>query len=157
MPSRHTSRHTWFLAGFATLALAGTPQAATAGVFSDDLSKCLVQHTSDEDKIALTQWIFVVIAAHPNNASIATVDESTRAQVSRKTAELFQRLVTVSCRQQTADAMKYEGSAALTDGFKTLGGVAMSTVLTNAEVAKAASSYVNFMDMDEIKRVLGTP
>lgn len=149
------SRHSFLLAAFAALALAGMPHAAKAGVFSDELSKCLVQHTSDDDKIALTRWIFVVMAAHPSNASIVTVDEPTRMQVSRKTAELFQRLLTASCRQQTADAMKYEGTAALTDGFKTLGGVAMTTVLSNPEVAKEASSYVKYMDMDEIKRVLG--
>ena len=44
-----------------------------------------------------------------------------RVRANRETARLFDRLLTESCIEQTRQAVKYEGAAALQTGFQTLG------------------------------------
>ena len=48
----------------AALACAAAPPAG-AGVFSDDLSKCLVASTTTRDQTDLVRWIFATAALHP--------------------------------------------------------------------------------------------
>src|SRR5690606_36694767 len=118
------------------------PAPATAGIHADDLSRCLVAKTSDAERIALAKWIFTVISVHPEAASLATIDASTMAGISRDTAGIFQTLLTESCRDETALAVKYEGTGALGESFKVLGEIAMSTLLADSRVATQLQEFI---------------
>ncbi|WP_242108647.1 hypothetical protein [Luteimonas aquatica] len=131
------------------------PRTAEAGIYSDDLAKCLVARTSDDEKMSLAKWIFSVISAHPGVASIATVDDASREAASRDTAAIFEKLLTESCKEQTTLAMKYEGTAALKASFKVLGEIAMTSLLTEPKVAAESQGFVKFMDEAKLKTVFG--
>jgi hypothetical protein len=77
------------------------PGQARAGVYGDDLARCLVEKTSDSDKVLLAKWIFTIISAHPSAVSLAKVSEAERTAVARQTAGVFQTLLTDTCREQT--------------------------------------------------------
>lgn len=131
-----------------------TPVAARAGIYSDDLSRCLVSHTRDEDQIVMAQWIFGIMSAHPSVSAIATVDEAARTETSKKMAQIFQTLLTESCRDETAKAMKYEGADSLKSGFKVLGEIAMQTLIADPKVTAESQAFVKYVDEAKLKAVL---
>ena len=131
------------------------PAAARAGVYSDDLSRCLVAHTAEADQIVLAQWIYGIMSVHPDVASIARVDDGARERTSKQVARIFETLLTASCRDETARAMRYEGSEALGHSFEMLGKIAMQTLLGNPKVAAESQAFVRYMDQDKLKAVVG--
>ena len=131
-----------------------TPMAAHDGVYGDDLSRCLVANTREADQIVMAQWIFGIMSAHPDVAAVAKVDEAARTETSKKMAQVFQTLLTESCRDETAKAVKYEGPEALKDSFKVLGEIAMKTLMTNPKVAAESQAFVKYVDEDKLKAVM---
>ena len=118
------------------LAALSIPSPAEAGVFGDDLSKCLVEKTSDTDRLVLAQWIFTVMSVHPSAALLAKVSDADRTSVAKKAGKVFETLLTDSCKVQTAKAVKYEGSDTLKGSFKALGEIAMNSILSNPRVSE---------------------
>ena len=128
--------------------------AAHAGPYSDDLAKCLVESTTATDKNALVKWMFAMAALHPAVKSIASITEAERTQSSRSTAQLFERLLTESCRTQTRQAVKYEGAAALQTGFEMLGQVAARELFADPNVARGLADLENHIDSQKMKQAL---
>lgn len=127
---------------------------AYAGPYSDDLAKCLVESTTTTDKNALVKWMFAMAALHPAVKSIASITEAERTLSSRGTAQLFERLLTESCRTQTQQAVKYEGAAALQTGFQMLGQVAARELFADPGVARGLADLENHIDSQKMKRAL---
>lgn len=127
---------------------------AHAGLYSDDLSRCLVSHTSDEDRISFARWIFTVIAVHPSAAPMASIAESDRTDISRETARLFEVLLTESCKAEATQAVKYDGTVALQGSFKVLGEIAMTTLLSDPKVAAESANFAKYIDEAKLKAVL---
>jgi len=136
------------------LAAALHPAPAHAGVYGDDLAKCLVERTSDADKILLAQWIYTVISVHPSATSLAKIGDSDREAIAERAGKVFERLLTVSCREQAAKAIKYEGAESLGNGFKVLGGIAMTTLLEDPAVSAESQNFVRYVDQAKIKAAL---
>jgi hypothetical protein len=128
---------------------------AHAGIYADDLSKCLVKNTSSADKSALVQWMFFAMALNHNVASLTAIPEAKRVETDENTAALFERLLTDSCAAETQDAVKYEGSGAISESFKLLGEVATQEMLTDPAVAKGISNFAQYLDKDRINKIFG--
>ncbi len=87
----------------------------SAGVYSDGLARCLVSHTSPQDKTQLVRWIFAIMALHPAVSDTSTVGDSERDKLNRGAGMLFERLLTSDCRNETKEALMYEGPIAIAD------------------------------------------
>lgn len=74
-----------FLAAMALLCT--TP--AMAGIYTDDLSRCLVDKTSTEDKSVLVQWIFVAMAQHPSVVPLTKITPADVDRDNKAAGELF--------------------------------------------------------------------
>ncbi len=74
---------------------------AQAGLYTDDLSRCLVESTSTADKVSLVKWMFTAAAFHPAVSSIASVSEKQLVNTNKEIAELFTKLLTESCKEQS--------------------------------------------------------
>jgi hypothetical protein len=58
--------------------------AAVAGVFTDDLGRCLVNSTTKEDRVNLIRWLFVAASHHPAVKPIATVTSAQQEESDRQ-------------------------------------------------------------------------
>jgi len=137
----------------------GLLQAArvrAAGPYTDDLSKCLVKQTSEADKTLLVQWMFAMATLHPAVKSMSAISEAQRTEISRKTAEMMQRLLTASCQSEAQQALKYEGNAAIEASFNVLGQVAARELFSNSQVAAGLSDLTKFVDTEKLKAALQT-
>lgn len=133
--------------------LVSVSSTAHAGIYSDDMSRCLVSNTSATDKTDLVRWIFAISALHPDLSSVAAVTEPQRVDMNRKVAGLLERLLTESCRKQTQEALKYEGSAAMQQSFQVLGQVAMQELMTNAAVANGFAGFSKYVDKAKLEEL----
>ena len=134
----------------AGLAIAVVPPAQ-AGIYADDLAKCLVASTTTRDQTALVRWIFATAALHPGVSSIAAVSAEQRTEMARTVAELFERLLTESCRSPFAAAMQYEGSQTIESAFQVLGQVAMSALMADPAVSRGFDEIDTFLHQEEIE------
>jgi hypothetical protein len=117
-----------------------------AGLYSDDMARCLVASTSQEDKTNLVRWVFAIASLHPKVADVSAMTPPMRDETDRKTAALFERLVTVDCREQARDAIRYEGPAAFQASFEVLGQVAMTELMAHEDIVAGFESFTKYLD-----------
>jgi hypothetical protein len=120
--------------------------SARAGVYTDDLSKCLVKSTNTNDRVVLVRWMFAMLSLHPAVRSFVSVPDAQRDTATKTAAELFARLLTADCRKETVNALKYEGVAAIGASFQVLGQVASRDLMTDANVAKGMKQLGTELD-----------
>ena len=131
--------------------LATAPLSASAGLYSDDLARCLVQKTSAKDKTDLVRWIFSNAALHPEVASISSLTKDQRVGIDRAAGGLLERLLTTDCRPQTEAALRYEGNVAMQLSFQVLGQVAMQELMSNPAVGQGFSAISQYVDDAKLK------
>ena len=142
-----------------SIALAGclASMPIYAGVYTDDMSRCLVTNTTLADKTNLVKWVFSVASLHPEVAQITAVSDEKRADQNRTVGQLFERLLTSDCRKQTQDAIRYEGSGALRNSFEVLGQVAMRELTMHPAVEQGFTGFLKHVDEQKIKDLAPTP
>lgn len=130
---------------------------AHAGLYADDLSRCLVEKSTPEDKNALIRWVIAITTLHPAVRPIAQVDAEARTRANQETARIFERLLTQQCLDQTRQAVRYEGAAAIQSGFQTLGQVAMVELFADPGVAAALGELDKVIDAQKLREALQGP
>ena len=129
-------------------------QPANAGPYSDQLSRCIVESTSSEEKIAFVRWMFSVFSFHPAVKDLASIKEKQHVEADKKTAKLFMNLLTVSCRERAVKAIKYEGQEALNTAFRLLGEVAVRELYANPEVVAGVEGFTKYLDEEQLKPII---
>lgn len=137
----------------AAASMAAPVSAAHAGVYGDDLSKCLVQSATPADQQALIVWFFAAIGAHPSVSSFVTLTDAQRAESNKRGAQLFMRLTTADCRAQSVAVLKYEGAAAFGQSFNILGQVAVRGIMNAPEVAREMESFATYADAKKFEQL----
>jgi hypothetical protein len=130
--------------------LYGQTAPAVAGIYTDDLSRCLVESTSKADQATLVQWVVVAILQHP---AVATLGKTTDLDIDKANAaagDLFMRLLTDACLEKSKKAIKYEGQAAIQAAFSVLGQVAMQDLFTDERVKKVMAGLKEHVDAKKL-------
>lgn len=122
------------------------PVPVAAGVYTDDLGKCLVKSTADADQQDLVLWVFAAMSRHPAVTAYAEVSQSQHAALTRRAAELMQRLLVKDCRAEAVAALKYEGEGSLSKAFEVLGQVAFRGLTNNPQVASGMEELTKYVD-----------
>jgi hypothetical protein len=141
----------------ALLVLSGVASNANAGLYTDDMSRCLVEASSKEDKATLMRWMFVALSQNP---SISSLSSATAADVEKSNAAvgaLFMRLLTVDCAEKTKKAIKYEGGAAIQASFEVLGRVASSELFTDPKVNAVMAGLDKYVDKKKLDALKDSP
>jgi hypothetical protein len=137
-----------------------TAPAAQAGVYTDDLSKCLVKSANPADQQALILWIFAAMSAHPAVKPYTKVTDAQLQASNKQAGELMQRLLTIDCRPEAVAAIKYEGESAFTAAFSVLGQVAMRGLMADPSVTTAVggiSAGIDNAKLEALGREAGIP
>lgn len=131
--------------------------SASAGQYGEALGQCLLDSTSRADRTALVQWIFVAFSAHPDVKSLSAVTPQKHADVTKKAAAVFERLLTDSCAKQTRDAIQHEGSDTVQAAFSKLGETAMNELIANPEVAAGFEELAKSIDQEKLAKAFQAP
>ena len=126
-----------------------------AGLYTDDLSRCIVDTTSAEDKTNLMKWIFVAMAQHPSVAPYSAAKPADVTALNEIIGKLFMHLLTETCQQKARDAIRIEGVGAIQAAFQVLGQVAASGLFSDPAVVKTMSDLNHYVDqakLDELSK-----
>ena len=129
--------------------------AAQAGPAGDELSRCLVQLSTEDDKLKLVKWMFTAMSLHPAVADLAPMSTATRDAANQEMAELLVNLLEERCFDQARAAIAAEGSIALQSSFAILGQVAANELFSDPAVAAGLGSLTEFLDSAELDQKLG--
>lgn len=124
-----------------------------AGLYTDDLSRCLVSSTTENDRVTLVKWIFAAMAQHPAVSSLATVSTADLEKSNQDTANLFMKLLTETCAAKTKDAVKYEGGGAVGNAFQVLGQVAATDIFSDPKVTEVISGLEKYIDKKKLEEL----
>jgi hypothetical protein len=130
------------------------PSAAHAGIYADDLTKCLVKNASEKDKVTFVRWFFAALSANPEVKDMVSLSPAQREQNNRNVAALFQRLVLSDCRSESANAIKYEGEASLQGSFGVLGEVASRDLMSHPDVMREMEQMATFVDEEKFRALM---
>lgn len=140
------------LAFGASVCLSAT--GASAGVYADDLGKCLVAKTSPADQKQLVIWIFAAMSAHPDVKQYSNFTDAQRAASMRGAGALLQRLLIEDCRAATVLALKNEGSGAIEPAFGVLGQVAMRGLMSHPDVETSMGELTAGIDNSKFEALM---
>ena len=119
----------------AALAALAVPASASAGVYTNELGRCMLNAVSPEDKAVVMRAIFAAVSANPVVKSMSSVTPEQQDATSRAMVELMQRLMLKDCRKEAVVAIKNEGALAFTGSFELLGQIAGSELFSDSQVA----------------------
>jgi hypothetical protein len=108
---------------------------ADAGVFTDDLSRCVVQKTTDADRTLLVKWMFAAVTKNPALSGMASLSQADCDKLNAGAAALYDRIILTECRSQTIAALKNEGVESLGQAGQVLGGAAARQLMGSPEVS----------------------
>ena len=135
-----------------SLLICGT---ATAGPYADDMAKCLVKSTSEADKRDLIKWMFGAFSLHPDVESMVSVTNAEREQLNKNAGKLFMKLLTVSCKKETEEALKYEGKHTISNSFRILGSVAARGLMSHPNVGNFIAGLDKHVDKQKLDELFG--
>jgi hypothetical protein len=135
----------------ALLALCGSISTARAGLYTDDMTRCLVEASSKEDKATLVRWIFVALSQNPSISSLSTATEADIDKSNAATGALFMRLLTDACVDRVKKVIKYEGPVAIQSSFEVLGRVATSELFSDPKVSAVMAGLEKHVDKKKIE------
>ena len=133
----------------------GVSVPSRAGVFGDDLTRCLVDSSTHDDRVQLVRWIVVAMAQHPLVASMSKVKVEQIDQSNKEVAALFMRLLTDTCKDKAKAAIKAEGAAAIQLSFQVLGQVAAGEIFADKAVVDVMSGVDKYIDNEKLKELGG--
>ena len=143
------------LVAIAAIALVSLATPAVAGPYGDTLSKCLVSKTTSAEKTTLVRWMFAMIALHPDVQGWSTISDRQRDDITKRTAKLFENLLTETCGNETREAIKYEGFSTIESSFSVLGSVATRELFTNEKVSAGLEQFGKAIDGEKLKKTFG--
>lgn len=128
-----------------------SPSPSHAGPFTDDLARCLVRATTEGERVDLVRWIVAAITVHPGVKGMVGISDNRRTAETKQAADLFGELVAVRCKNETRDAINFEGESAFEAAFAVLGEVAMQTLMGDAAVNAEMTKLGEMLDQDMLE------
>ena len=121
-----------------------------AGPFGDEMAKCLVTSTNKRDRTKLIKWIFRVYGDHPEVAYMIDLSDREKKVIDKDVANIFTRLLSEDCIDETKEALDYEGESVMFNAFRILGNVAAQGIVDNPEVKKSINKFVELIDYEKL-------
>lgn len=117
-----------------------------AGPYTEALTKCVVTSTTASDRTTMMRWMLAGLSAAPEVSTMTSLSEAQREQIARDTALLLQRVMTEDCREETLNALGYEGTTSLTTAFEAFGKSAAEQLFSNPAVEREADRMTKHID-----------
>ena len=125
-------------------------QPTFAGPFEDEMAKCLVTSTNKRDRNKLVKWIFRVYGDHPEVSYMVDLSDRDKKVIDKEVANIFTRLLSEDCIDETKKALDYEGDKVMFNAFQILGQVASKGIVENPDVMKSINKFVELIDYEKL-------
>lgn len=134
-----------------------TGQTVWAGQYVDQLSQCLVNATSEQDRSTVVQWLFVALSAHPDLKGFSNVTPEQKQQLDQKLATVLQTTIADKCQAQTKAVIQNEGIQAVGQSFQALGQTTGKAILNDPAVNAQLRGTLRYIDLNKLAATFLTP
>jgi hypothetical protein len=131
-----------------------TDKTVNAGPFSDTFTRCLIRSVAPTEKSEFVQWMFFSMSKHPSLKSYANVSDSDTLRSDKLMAVFLTRLLSVACKKEFKEAVKFEGENATREAFSFMGRVAVTELLKHPKVEKSTTGFTKFMELEKMRDLL---
>ena len=121
-----------------------------AGPFGDEMAKCLVTSTSNRDRTKLLKWMFRVYGEHPEVSYMVDLSDREKKVIDKDIADVFTRLLSEDCVDETKKALDYEGDNVMFTAFQALGQVAAQGFNVNPIVERSINKFNEFIEYEKL-------
>jgi len=128
--------------------------ALNAGIYTQDLIKCMVNNTSPNDVKTLKTWIFFGFAQDKDLSKYARISDAQKEAVNKKMGEFVTRLLTQNCPNELKQAVKYEGNGAIQQSFEYLGRIAGASIMSSPQAREFLTGFSKYIDEKKLNEVL---
>ena len=125
-------------------------QLTFAGPFGDEMARCLVTSTNNRDKNKLVKWMFRVYGEHPEVSHMVDLSDREKKVIDQEVAQLFTRLLSEDCTDETKKALDYEGDNVMFTAFSVLGQAAAKSFNDNPTVKISINKFTEFIDIEKL-------
>ncbi len=121
-----------------------------AGPFGDEMARCLVTSTNKRDKAKLVKWVLKVYGEHPEVSNMVNLSEREKNVIDKDVAQIFTRLLSEDCADETKKALDYEGDKVMYTAFSVLGQVAAKGFNEHPNVANSMNKFIELIDTEKL-------
>ena len=123
-----------------------------SGEYLNRFANCLMQNTTERDKVVLVRWMFSAVAQHSALESEfnISVEKSTNHEIA--VADYMQYILGSICIEEAKNVLNYEGEDAFAKSFEYLGEVAMMSLIDDPNVNRALENWIIHLDPNFIKK-----
>ena len=125
-------------------------QPTFAGPFADEMAKCLVTSTNNRDRNKLLKWMFKIYSDHPEVSYMVDLSDREKKVIDKEMADLFTRLLSEDCFEESKNAQKYEGNIVFVNAFRILGQTAAQGFTGNPDVQRSMKKVYGLMDYKKL-------
>ena len=126
---------------------AATDSVAKAGV-------CLTDHTTGRDRKELVKWMFLAMSKHPEIKALSASNSDDDARSNKIVGALFTRLMSEDCADEISQMLAEHGPGSISKAFEMLGAMAMSELMTDAQVSAAFGELNKYTDQAKISAAI---
>lgn len=117
-----------------------------AGVYEDRYTSCILENTSERDRVILVKWVFVILSEHPSLKNDFSVSADLKIAQDMAIADYVSYVIGEKCLSESQDVLKYEGEEAFLTAFELLGEIAFEEIAGNEDVSKSFERYLQYID-----------
>ena len=121
-----------------------------AGPFGDEMARCLVTSTNKRDKAKLVKRVLKVYGEHPEVSNMVNLSEREKNVIDKDVAQIFTRLLSEDCADETKKALDYEGDKVMYTAFSVLGQVAAKGFNEHPNVANSMNKFIELIDTEKL-------
>ena len=154
MSFAHVRRLSLFISAFTLCGMAMTTQASPA---QQQLSQCLIESTTAQDKTTVLQWTFAALAQHPDLKAMSQVTAEQKNQLDQNLAQVLQRIVVEQCASQAKAVMQAEGVKGVTESLQALGQETGQEILQQPEIKNQLNGVLKYIDLNKLMMTFLSP
>ena len=123
-----------------------------SGEYLNRFANCLMQNTTERDKVVLVRWMFSAVTQHSALESEFNIsaEKSTNHEIA--VADYMQYILGSICLEEAKNVLNYEGEDAFAKSFEYLGEVAMMSLIDDPNVNRALENWIIHLDPNFIKK-----
>ena len=125
-----------------------------AASYTNDLIRCMIKNTNDNDIKILKTWIFFAYAQDSDLKQYTKIPKSKVNEVNKKMGHYVTQIFTDKCKREFKAAIKHDGKSVIPTAFGYIGKIAGSAISSSSEVKKFLSQFVKYIDTKKIQKAI---
>jgi len=125
-----------------------------AGIYTNNLVNCMINHTTPNDVKMLKKWIFFAFAQDKDLSKYAKITPKEKEEAQRQMGRYVTRLLAEDCKKELKKAVELEGTKSIPIAFEYLGRMAAGSLAQSPQAREFLQGFIKYTDMKKIDSII---